>query len=195
MYTVTEVWRETDASFFKVKVNFSTLKLQSRGQKNVSGFSVLSVVIYAIARGLSSELHRPEKQASIFWLATGYVILLRSFPRYLHRFKRRSPDVRPFMCKYVVLCNRVTQPQNNWWCEWHSGGGERQGCRRPMRQSAGGGKIDILSEKKFHSLRSVSIKLLSQIRRNSVSEGVFFLIHNSCYGQSLWRLVPGHRRT
>ena len=48
------------------------------------------------SRRLSSNL-RPD-----------IVIVLRSFTRYLHRLVHRFPDVRPFMCKYVALCDWVT---------------------------------------------------------------------------------------
>jgi len=72
MYTVTKFRQKADVSFFKVKMRLSTLKLHGKGQKNVCGFFVRSIVIYETTQCLSSEFHRPEKQALIFSLATGY---------------------------------------------------------------------------------------------------------------------------
>ena len=50
MCTVSKVRQKADASYFKVKVSLSTLKLHGRGRKNVCGFSVRSTVIYETTR-------------------------------------------------------------------------------------------------------------------------------------------------
>jgi hypothetical protein len=105
MYDVTKVRQKADVSFFKVKVSLST---HGRGQKNVRGFSTRSIVIYETTPCLNSEFHRPEKQAPIFSLVTGYCHSVKVLHSVFAQNVCRSPDVRPFMCKYVVLCNRVT---------------------------------------------------------------------------------------